>query len=555
MLERLRIKNYVLIDSLDIQFYQGFSVITGETGAGKSILLGALGLLLGNKGDAKVIKQGEQRCMVEGCFFIEQADSFIPFFEKYDLDFDGKECIIRREMSATGKSRSFVNDTPVTMACLKELGGKLIDIHSQHKNLLLNESEFKLMVLDIVARTEGLAAEYAAIYRKYRDTNVRIVNLMSDLERAQDERDYIQFQLNQLKECNLQDGEQEMLENEVSMLGNVEEIKQIYFDIDTLLNGNETNVVNSLKSCCSQLQRLQRIAPQADDLYNRMESLHVELKDIAQEVTSNLETIDYDPHRLEEAESRLNTIYDLQHKHHVASVAELLDIQDKLQKELQQIELGQDDIQVLRKQNEELYQKILAMSAELSEKRRQAAEQIEQKMVGHLKQLGMPHVQFRFQFDPVAEPGVHGSDRVTILFSSNKNMPLQDLSQIASGGEIARVMLSLKALISQNILMPTLVFDEIDTGVSGSVAEKMAVLMKEIAQGSRQVICITHLPQIAALGMHHYRVYKKEHDSTTVSTISELSPEERVQEVAHMLSGSELTQAAITNAKELLKQS
>lgn len=561
MIQNLHIENFALIEYLDIDLHSGFSVITGETGAGKSIILGAIGLLLGQRVDIKSIKTGAKKCVVEATFSLKEYN-FDNFFEDNDLDFDGEECIIRRELAATGKSRAFINDVPVSLGLLKEIGEQLIDVHSQHKNLLLGKEDFQLNVIDIIAQHSDLLTEYKSQYKTYKDLCKTLNEAVENSKKSRDDEDFLRFQLNQLVEAELKEGEQEELENESDALSHSEDIKQALFCANGLLaDGGETSdALQLVKQAINALNGITGVFHDADELSSRLDSCYIELKDVADEIESKCDAIEYNPARLEWVNDRLNTIYTLQKKHGVDTVEELLAIQTKYEEQLSLIDNSDEYISELKIKCDEQYKKALSIAQVISNQRKKAGEEIEKKMIELLLPLGMPNVQFKVQLNQLLDKDGNtqitnnGIDEVAFLFSANKNSALQQVSQVASGGEIARVMLSLKALIAGAVKLPTIIFDEIDTGVSGSIAEKMAKIMKEMGDQNRQVISITHLPQIAALGAYHYKVYKEDKEDTTVSHIIELSMEQRVTELAHMLSGEQITDAALENAKTLLKQ-
>lgn len=551
MIKNLHIENYALIEQLDIDLYSGFSVITGETGAGKSIILGAIGLLLGQRADSKSIKAGAKRCVIEATFDVSNYQ-MNEFFEENDLDFDGSECIIRRELTAAGKSRAFINDTPASLTQLKEIGEQLIDVHSQHKNLLLGKEDFQLGILDAMAGNAELLAKYKAEYKEYRSLCKHLEETIEESKQSRDDEDYLRFQADQLAEANLQEGEQEELEEESETLEHAEEIKtSLYGALGNLQSDEGMDAVQMIKQSISQLNGIARVFSSAEELTSRLDSCYIELKDIASEIESQADDVEYNPQRLEQVNDRLNLIYSLQKKHNVDSVAELLALQSELEEKLSRIENSDDYIEELRRKKDAQCEKAMSVAKKLSKARKNAAEKVEKDMVEKLLPLGMPNVRFKVEMEE-SELASSGIDTVQFLFNANKSGELKPVSQIASGGEIARVMLSLKALIAGAVKLPTIIFDEIDTGVSGSIAEKMAKIMKEMGDQNRQVISITHLPQIAGLGSHHYRVYKEDNEDSTVSHIVKLGYEERVQELAHMLSGENLTQAALDNAKALL---
>ena len=551
MLKHLYIKNYTLIDELDIDLHPGFSVITGETGAGKSIILGAIGLLLGQRADAKAIKQGTDKCVIEADFDLSRY-AMQNFFIDNDVEYDKGECIIRRELTASGKSRAFINDTPVQLSLLKELGEQLVDVHSQHQNLLLNKQDFQLNVVDIIANDAKELADYQQTYNQYQATARELQTLKDDIERNRQNLDFLQFQCDELTQANLAEGEQEELEQRSDVMSHSEEIKSALYEADNALSTEMTGVIGSLRTTISALKSIDRVWPDAKELTERLNSSYIELKDIAQEITAKLEDTDFDPAELDAVNNRLDKLYDLEKKYHVDTVDELIVKRDELKHQLGNIENSDNALS-------ELQQKIAKLQAQaqkeadiLTKHRTKAARQIEKDMQARLVPLGMPNVRFSIEVAP-STLGANGQDRISFLFSANTSTQLQPVSQVASGGEIARVMLSLKAMISGAVKLPTIIFDEIDTGVSGKIAEKMAEIMQEMGQNERQVISITHLPQIAALGATHYRVEKEEAAQGTVSRMKELTPEERITEIAQMLSGSDVSEAAIQNAKQLLR--
>ncbi len=552
MLRSLFIQNYALIEKLDINLYQGFSVITGETGAGKSIILGAIGLLLGQRADVKTIRKGAAKCIIEARFDVS-AYGMRSYFEQNELEYED-ECILRRELYASGKSRAFINDSPASLAQMKELGEQLIDIHSQHQNLLLNKEGFQLNVLDLIAHDETLLASYQALYDEWKEVQQELADLIARAEQDKTDEDYLRFQLNQLEEANLTSGEQEELEQEADTLSHAEEIKAGFYHISQTFCGDEGGLLSELKESLNRMRDLQHIYQPASELADRLESTYIELKDIADEAADQEEKVEFNPKRLDEVNERLNLIYTLQKKHRLSTVEELLTLADEYASKLSAITSSESDIAALRERSEELKGRIQEKTAVLTEARSLAARQVEDEMAARLMPLGIPNVRFQVCIGPRKEPGRYGMDTVSFLFSANKNGNLQNVSSVASGGEIARVMLSIKAMIAGAVKLPTIIFDEIDTGVSGEIADRMADIMQEMADNERQVISITHLPQIAARGSVHYKVYKQDNDTETNSHIRQLEADERVKEIAHMLSGSTLTEAALSNARALLKQ-
>ena len=550
MLRSLYIQNYALIEKLDISFGAGFSVITGETGAGKSIILGAIGLLLGQRAEVKAIRQGASKCVIEARFDIS-AYGMEPFFEENELEYE-EECILRREVYASGKSRAFINDTPASLVQMKELGEQLIDVHSQHQNLLLNKEGFQLNVLDILSHNDEQLSAYQSLYREWKQAQQDLADLIARAEQNKADEDYIRFQLEQLEEANLSAGEQEELEQETDTLSHAEEIKAGLFRVGQLLTSDEGGLLAGLKESLNTMLGLQKVYSPATELAERLESTYIELKDVSQEVSSQEEDVEFNPERLEEVNDRLNLIYTLQQKHRVTTVEELLALTEEYAAKLAAITSYDERIGELTILCDTLYNKVKKQAAVLTKARTSAAREVEKQMASRLIPLGMPNVRFQVEMGMRKEPGVHGEDTVNFLFSANKNGALQSISSVASGGEIARVMLSIKAMIAGAVKLPTIVFDEIDTGVSGEIADRMADIMQEMGEQDRQVISITHLPQIAARGCAHYKVYKQDNETETNSHIRRLADEERVEEIAHMLSGATLTEAALNNAKALL---
>lgn len=553
MLKKLDIRNFTLIDHLEMALYPGFSVITGETGAGKSIVIGAIGLLLGNRADAKQVKRGCDKCIIEATFDLSIYHSVVlkDFFEDNDLDYEPEECLLRREVNANGKSRAFINDTPVTLALMRELGEQLIDVHSQHQNLLLSKEDFQLNVVDIIARDRQQLADYRAAFAEYRSAQRRLEELREQIATSRDNEDFLRFQQKELSEANLASGEQEQLEQEAELMSHAEDIKRALHEADYGLSGDDTGIVNLTRSIAAQLRSVADVYPEAQELAERLESCFVELKDISQEIASKVDDVEYDPQRFNLITQRLDTIYTLQQKFHVQTVDELLDRLNAINAQLDNIDNSGEELQELERSVEKLHAVCVEKAAVLTDMRRKSATVVEQELSKLLVPLGIPKVRFKVEVSP-ADLSTNGADKVMFLFSANSSTDMQPVSQVASGGEIARVMLSLKAMISKAIGLPTIIFDEIDTGVSGRVAEQMAHIMRDMGKANRQVICITHLPQIAAAGSTHYKVAKQETEQGTVSTMTQLSDEQRITEIAQMLSGSDVSQAAVDNAKSLL---
>ncbi|MDR2956149.1 MAG: DNA repair protein RecN [Prevotella sp.] len=550
MLKSLYIKNYALIDSLEIDFESGFSVITGETGAGKSIILGALSLILGQRADTKAIKQGETKCVIEGVFDVSAYD-LKEFCEEKGIEYDSDSYILRREILSTGKSRAFINDTPMGLNDLKELGSQLIDIHSQHQNLLLSDSHFQMQVVDALAGNKSLLKDYQKTYNEYKSSLKALEELKEQVKRSKEEEDYLRFQYESLKEAALQKNEQEEWEAEQETLNHAEDIKSALYKIHTLLSEDERGIVPSLKDSLNTSQSLKHIYPKSDEIFNRLDSAYIDLKDLSAEIERYANDVEFNPERLEFIQSRLDLIYSLQKKHHVSSVSELLEVFADLSKKIENIDSSDEQVEKLTKEVSERQQKVLKLAKDLSNKRKNISSSFEKGLVDKVTYLGMPNIRFKCEIESISEPNLYGIDHITFLFSANKNAPLQPVANIASGGEISRLMLCLKSMIAGATALPSIIFDEIDTGVSGEIADKMGEVMRDFGK-SMQVIAITHLPQIAAKGKVHYKVYKSDDDSATTTKLVRLNNQERLDEIARILSGSKVTDAAIENAKVML---
>ena len=551
MLKHLYIKNFALIDILDIDLYPGFSVITGETGAGKSIVLGAIGLLLGQRADLKTLKQGAERCVIEAHFDLSRYD-MKDFFDENDIEYDANDCIIRRELTAAGKSRAFINDTPVQLSMLKELGERLVDVHSQHQNQLLNKQDFQMSVHDIIADDAKKLADYKASYDAYHQAANELEALKEEIERNRQNVDFLQFQYQELEGARLNIGEPEELEQKSDTMTHAEDIKSALYTADNALQADETGIVSQMRSALNAMKGISRVFSEVEELATRMDSTYIELKDIAQEVGSLLGNVDFDPAELDHINERLDRLYDLQKKYHAEDTEGLIALRDSLKEQLDHIDNSDETLREREQQVEQLKAQCQQKADTLTKLRTKAAKKVETEMQQRLVPLGMPNIRFQVSISK-ENLAANGQDKVAYLFSANTSTPLQPVSQVASGGEIARVMLSLKAMISGAVKLPTIIFDEIDTGVSGKIAEKMAEIMYEMGSHERQVISITHLPQIAALGAAHYKVEKEETPQGTTSRMEILNPEERITEIAQMLSGSKVTEAAIQNAKQLLR--
>lgn len=553
MLKQLYIKNFTLIDELDITFHSGFSVITGETGAGKSIILGALHLLLGARADSKQIKNGSSKCVVEAHFDLSHY-GLETFFDEFGIDYDANDCIIRREVNDNGKSRAFVNDTPVALTTIRELGEQLIDIHSQHQNLLLQKEDFQLNVVDIIADNAQLRQSYLQAYNEYHKATKRFNDFQEASQKSKENEEFLRFQFSELDKAKLVAGEDEELEQQSRTLSHVEDIKSALYDASSALSSEDGGCVEKTKNASSRLHDITEVFPEIKDVDERLSSAYIELKDIAQEIERKLEDVDFDPRQLDEINSRLDLIYALEQKFHASSVDELINEYKRLQDELASIDGGDEQLEQLQQEMQEKYDVAMKLARKLSDARKKAAQKVEEGLKQRLVPLGIPNVKFKIEFKE-RDCSPSGIDKVSFLFSANSSTALQPVSQVASGGEISRVMLSLKAMISGAVKLPTIIFDEIDTGVSGRVAEKMAQIMKEMGDNHRQVLSITHLPQIAAIGATHYKVSKEETAQGTISHMQMLTEQERIEEIAQMLSGSDISEAAIANAKTLLKNS
>ena len=552
MLNSLFIQNFVLIDNLDIHFDKGFSVITGETGAGKSIILGALSLVLGQRADGKSIKKGSEKCVIEAIFDISKYQ-LEAFFLENDLEYDAQCCILRRELFASGKSRAFVNDSPVSLSILKELGTRLIDIHSQHQNLLLGDNRFQLRVVDVMAENEILLILYKKEFSRYQGLKRELKELQQKAAQTKQEEDYIRFQLEQLTDASLTSDEQEMLEQEQETLAHAEEIKSSLYKVSQLLNGEEMGTVQLIKEALSSVDNLERYYPKAKEIAERLRSAYIDLNDLASETEILKDDVEYNPERMEWVNERLNTIYSLEQKHHVSTVTELLALQDNYQRQLDEIGSFDEQIAELTQLVAASYQELLQQAAVISAQRKASSEKIAEQLAQMVVPLGMPNIRFRIDIAPKEEPGIDGIDDICFMFSANKNSELQPVAETASGGEISRLMLCIKAMIAGFTALPSIIFDEIDTGVSGDIADKMGNIMQDLG-AKMQVFAITHLPQIAAKGSAHYYVYKEDTDERTITRIKQLTEEERTNEVARMLSGASLTKASLANAKDLLRK-
>lgn len=551
MITNLKIQNFTLIDSLDIDFQRGFSVITGETGAGKSIILGALSMLLGQRADSKSVKAGAQRCVVEAHFDLSAYD-MQAFFEAEELDYDAEDCILRRELTAAGKSRAFINDTPVPLATMRALGEQLVDIHSQHQNLLLRDADFQLSVVDIIAHDEALLSGYKKVYDDYVNAQRQLEETRNSIAANREREDYIRFIFDELTAANLQPGEQDELEQRQETMTHTEDIKSALYKADEVFNADDRGVITQLKQASNALSQIVGVFPAAEESSERIENCYIELKDLASELSSMMDRVEFDPDELQQINDRLDKLYSLETKYHKSSVEQLIELREEYRQQLANIEDGDDNVAKLEAVLDNQRKALTKIAAQLTSLRKRAAREVEKSMLERLVPLGIPNVQFKVEITAHDGFTAKGTDKVSLLFSANKGMALQPVAQVASGGEIARVMLALKAMISTAVSLPTIIFDEIDTGVSGKIAEAMAVIMNEMGQSGRQVISITHLPQIASRGAAHYKVEKTDTPTGTKSQMRQLSDPERIDEIAQMLSGSSISDAARMQAKELL---
>ncbi|MDP4204505.1 MAG: DNA repair protein RecN [Bacteroidota bacterium] len=549
MLTRLLVQNYALIRELDVTFSNGFSIITGETGAGKSILLGALSLMLGQRADTSVLKDQSKKCIVEGTFETT-GYNLESFFEENELDYEPL-VTLRREISPAGKSRAFINDTPVTLSVIQQLGIQLVDIHSQHQNLELGNHLFQLKVIDICAGHRSLLTTYAATFRKFNEQKQLLTELESKAAKAKADLDYFLFQFEQLDSAKLSENEQEELEREREELSHAEEIKMGLTQISSLMDDDSAGVLMHLKEIMNIYGRLSSFHASAAPMQQRIESVYYELKDIAEDTAAQSERAESDPERLEAINNRIDLLFSLQQKHRVASVAELILLKDQYHSKIQEAESFDAEIEAQKKILEEKEKELNKLASSISSNRKKVIPSIEKQVVSVLTQVGIPNAAFKVGIEDSGHFQQHGKDTVSFLFSANKSSALQEISKVASGGEMSRVMLALKSLISASKALPTIIFDEIDTGVSGEIAHRMASILKQMST-EMQVINITHLPQIASKGDNHYLVYKKDEGEETFSGIRLLSPNERLEEIAKMLSGEGLSEAAMNNARELL---
>ena len=550
MLTHLLITNYALIDHLEIDFKKGLTIITGETGAGKSIILGALSLILGERADLKVIRKAENKSVIEASFNIEAYNDMEHFFEQNDIEFFDNECILRREIASNGRSRAFINDTPVTLSVLRELTLRLVDIHSQHSNMLLADALYQLSIIDSVSGNDSIKADYSKQFSQYKKLKVEIEKLKAEYEKNRQEEDYIQFQLDQIAALKLQENEDEELEREQSRLSNVNEIKQCLWSASSVLQDEDNSIVSQLSVLSRSFLQIENVDADLKELSERLQSLMIELKDFSRTISSIQDSYVDDPNELERINERLNNIYDLENKHKLSCVNELIALQHSYEEKLAVITNSDDEIKRLEEKLIIVEKEARAKAKELSLSRRKGAEIFKQELEKTAIPLGMKNLRFEIGFED-CELCAQGMDKVEFLFAFNKQQQLMPIENTASGGELSRVMLCIKAIIAQNMQLPTIIFDEVDTGVAGEIAHKMGEMMGDISNNI-QVIAITHLPQVAVKGNNHLKVYKADTDEATYTSMCELTKEERVEEIARMLSGREIDAAAINNARSLL---
>ena len=556
MLKHLTINNYILIESLDMDLNPGFSVMTGETGAGKSIILDALDLLMGQRADTQCIMPGAAKCFVEGVFDVTN-DDLCHLFEENELDYEPSECILRREVSNNGKSRAFVNDTPVNVSILKKIALRLLDIHSQHSNLLLDDSTFQLGIVDTIAAHNDILSQYKESYSRIVEASRKLKELKENLAKRQDEEDYLRYQLEQLESFNPQQGEDEYLKLQQNELTHAEDIKVALGSIDSMLCGDNNDadgVVDTMNRVCQIMRQIIHVYPSAEEYLTRLETALIEVRDIAGDLSGKAEDIEYNPERLQKINDRLDALYALEQKHHVNTSEDLMALAEDIRSQLNVLTDASDNIQALQEEISSETNVANKLAAKLSSERQKAAGKVKEIVEKALSAMDMPAAKFVIDIQSSKELNPYGMNIITFLFSANNSLAPRPLAEVASGGEMSRVMLALKALTSRQMHLPTIVFDEIDTGVSGKVASSMAQIMSEMCkEAEQQVLAITHLPQIAAKADVHYHVYKEDVDGRTLTRIRQLDFEQRIAELAHMLSGSKVTEAAMENARQLLQ--
>lgn len=552
MITNLKIQNYALIDNLDITFEKGFSVITGETGAGKSIILGALSMILGQRADAKYVKTGEKKCVIEAHLNID-GYGLEGFFDDNDIEYDASDCILRREITCAGKSRAFINDTPVSLATLRDIGERLVDIHSQHQNLMLGNSNFQLSVIDIISDNTKALASYQEAYKIFKEEEEKLTNMEKLLEESRTQEDYMRFQLAELEDAKLADtGEEEILEQKAETMNHAEEIKNSLYIAETQLDDDDNGILTKMRRIAGELSSISNLIPNSNSLADRINSAHIELKDISSEIRALMDNIEFVPSELQEINDRLDLLYSLEKKYRCEDIDGLISIRDNIKTTLSLIDNSEESIKTQKEIVARAKAKTQQHADNLSALRKKSAKTVEKEIKRRLVTLGMPNMNFVAELSK-KELSLSGQDEAIFMFSANQGMPLQPIGKVASGGEIARVMLSMKAMVSNAKSLPTIIFDEIDTGVSGKIAEAMARIMSDMGNGGRQVISITHLPQIAAAGQYHYRVQKIEDAGHTRTEMIRLTSADRISEVAQMISGSTISEAARQQAEELLK--
>ena len=552
MITNLKIQNYALIDNLDITFEKGFSVITGETGAGKSIILGALSMILGQRADAKYVKTGEKKCVIEAHINID-GYGLEGFFDDNDIEYDASDCILRREITCAGKSRAFINDTPVSLATLRDIGERLVDIHSQHQNLMLGNSNFQLSVIDIISDNTKALASYQEAYGIFKEEEEKLTNMEKLLEESRTQEDYMRFQLAELEDAKLADtGEEETLEQKAETMNHAEEIKNSLYIAETQLDDDDNGILTKMRRIAGELSSISNLIPNSNSLADRINSAHIELKDISSEIRALMDNIEFVPSELQEINDRLDLLYSLEKKYRCEDIDGLISIRDNIKTTLSLIDNSEESIKTQKEIVARAKAKTQQHADNLSALRKKSAKTVEKEIKRRLVTLGMPNMNFVAELSK-KELSLSGQDEATFMFSANQGMTLQPIGKVASGGEIARVMLSMKAMVSNAKSLPTIIFDEIDTGVSGKIAEAMARIMSDMGNGGRQVISITHLPQIAAAGQYHYRVQKIEDAGHTRTEMIRLTSADRISEVAQMISGSTISEAARQQAEELLK--
>ena len=549
MINSLYIKNYLLIDELEIRFSEGFTTITGETGAGKSILMGAMSLILGQRADTSLLKLKDSKCIVEGEFTLDETGRRL--FEENELDFE-RLTTIRREITPGGKSRAFINDSPVTLPVLKDLGQRLVDIHSQHQNLRLHDHLYQLEVIDYLADAKSNLLEYQSTYTAYREVRRKLEQVREEISRMKEDLDFMQFQYNELQSAHLKEGELEVLEADLQHAEHAEEIRTSLNQSAQLFGAEGTGILDQLQEALLQLRRISKFFNPADELSSRLESSYIEIKDLSAMLEGHAEKTNMEPDRLEDLRQRIDLLYGLMQKHRVKHLEDLIALRDRLEEKIDELTFSDEKIGSLEAERSRLADMLTEQSEVLHQKRVKSGAQMQKKVEDQLKQLGIPNARFRVEIIRMGEFSPYGRDEIRFLFSANKQMALEEISRVASGGEISRLMLCIKSLVSDRKGLPTLIFDEIDAGVSGEIADRFGGIMDQLA-GGRQVIAITHLPQVASRGTDHFVVFKEDTQAATYTRIKKLGTGERITEIAKMLSGEKVTEAALSNARVLLR--